>query len=125
MNLRQKLQPVDYAVMFGGPIVFLLIFWIGVRLITGPVPEPSPVKKLREGEIQIGARMTEVNEKLGRPNQVVELEGGGFRYVYTRTVYEEQTKSDSLDEAVVEFTSEGRVQSIKFDRSAPPRTPTQ
>jgi outer membrane protein assembly factor BamE (lipoprotein component of BamABCDE complex) len=123
MKFRQKLQPIDYAVMFGGPIVFLLIFWIGVRLITGPVPEPSPVKKLREGEIQIGAKMTEVAEKLGRPNQVFELEDGRYRYIYTRTVYEVETKSDSLDEAVVEFTSDGRVQSIRFDRSAPPKSP--
>lgn len=123
MKIRQKLQPIDYAVMFGGPIVFMLIFWLGVRLIIGPVPEASPVKRLREGEIQIGARLVDVDKKLGRPNKVVEKAGGGFQYIYTRTVYEEATKSDSLDEAIVEFSPEGRVQSIRFDRSAPPRTP--
>jgi hypothetical protein len=123
MNIRQRLQPIDYAVMFGGPIVFMLIFWLGVRIIVGPIPEPSPVKRLREGEVKIGARLTEVDKLLGRPNEVVEVAGGGFRYIYTRTVYEESTKSDTLDEAVVEFTPEGRVQSIKFDNSPPPRTP--
>lgn len=54
---------------------------------------------------------------------MVETADGGFKYIYTRTVYEESTKSDSLDEAIVEFTPEGRVQSIKFDNSPPPRNP--
>lgn len=117
---KEKLKPFDYAVMFGGPIVFLLIFWLGVRAIIGPVPEASPVKKLRDGEIQIGAKMTDVEKELGRPSQAVELPDGGYRFTYTRTVLEQETRSDSLDEAVVEFTPTGRVQSIRFDRSAPP-----
>jgi len=120
MKSRDKLKPFDYAVMFGGPIVFLLIFWIGVRAIIGPVPEASPVKKLRDGVIQIGAKMTDVQKELGRPNESTELPDGGYRFVYTRTVLEQETRSDSLDEAVIEFTPTGRVQSIRFDRSAPP-----
>lgn len=117
---KEKLKPLDYAVMFGGPILFLLIFWIGVRAIIGPVPEASPVKKLRDGVIQIGAKMDDVQKELGRPSQSVELPDGGYRFTYTRTVLEQETRSDSLDEAVVDFTPTGRVQSIRFDRSAPP-----
>lgn len=125
MAQRSKLKLIDYVVMIGGPLAFLLIFWLGVRMIMGPITEPSPVKKLRDGEIAIGTPMAEVEKELGRPNQVVELPDGGFRFVYTRTVFEEQTRSDSLDEAVVEFTPTGRVQSIRFDRSTPPATPAQ
>lgn len=117
---RPKLQPIDYAVMFGGPILFLLIFWIGVRLISGPVPEASPVKKLREGKIQIGDTYSEVQQELGRPNQIEELPDGSFRLVYTRTIYDEATKSDSLDEAVVEITPTGRVANIRLERLTPP-----
>jgi len=117
---RPKLQPIDYAVMFGGPLLFLLIFWIGVRLISGPVPEASPVKKLREGKIEIGDTYAEVQRDLGRPNQIEELPDGSFRLVYTRTVYDEATKSDSLDEAIVEITSNGRVANIRLERLTPP-----
>jgi hypothetical protein len=118
----RKLQPIDYAVMFGGPLAFLLIFWIGVRGIIGPVPEASPVKKLRDGDIAIGAKMADVQKELGRPTRVQELEDGSFRYIYTKTVYEQETKSDSLDEATIEFTPTGRVMRITFDRSTPPAT---
>jgi hypothetical protein len=120
MAQRPKLKAIDYVVMIGGPLIFLLIFWLGVRVIMGPVPEASPVKKLREGKIAIGSRMVDVEKELGRPNQVVELEDGGYRFVYTRTVYESQTRSDSLDEAVVEFTPTGRVQKISFEQTTPP-----
>jgi hypothetical protein len=118
----RKLQPLDYAFMIGGPIAFFLIFWIGIRGIIGPVPDASPVKKLRDGEIAIGAKMTDVQKKLGKPSRVQEMEDGSYRFIYTRTVFEEATKSDSLDEATIEFTSTGRVMRITFDRSEPPAT---
>lgn len=120
MRSRAKLLPIDYAVLIGGPVVCLLIIWFGIHAILGPSPRPNPVALLREGAIAIGATADEVQHKLGRPSRVQEQEDGGFVYVYTRTVYEETTRSDSLDEATVEFTPSGRVQGIRFDRSAPP-----
>ncbi len=121
MRPRDKLKPLDYAVMFGGPIAFLLIFWFGVRAVMGPIPEANPVKKLREGVVKIGDPLDKVNKELGRANDIVELPDGGFRMVYTRTVFDETTRSDSLDEAVVEVSPTGRVIRITFDRSEPPR----
>ncbi len=120
MAQRAKLTKLDYAVMFGGPILFILIFWIGMRLIIGPVPEASPVKKLRDGKISIGMSMEQVSKELGRPSRTQTFEDGTEWFVYTRTVYEEATKSDSLDEAVVEFTPTGRVANIRFERLVPP-----
>lgn len=120
MKLKAKLQPIDYAVLIGGPVAFLLILWFGLQAILGPAPRPNPVKLLREGAIAIGAGAGEVTSKLGKPSRVQEIEGGGFRYIYTRTVFEESTRSDSLDEAVVEFTPNGRVMGFSFDKSAPP-----
>jgi hypothetical protein len=108
-------------VMFGGPIIFLLIFWIGVRAIIGPVPEKSPVERLRNGDIAVGASLATVQKELGRPTRLQELPDGGFRFVYTRTVYESATKSDRLDEAEVEFDAMGKVQSIRFDPWTPPK----
>ncbi|MBC8066084.1 MAG: hypothetical protein H7Y17_14725 [Chlorobia bacterium] len=121
---RDKLKPLDYAVMFGGPIAFLVIFWLGVRLIAGPTPEASPVKKLRDGEIEIGAKMSDVQKELGRPSKVQEMADGSYRLVYTRTVFDPSTKGDSLDEAVIEFTPTGRVARITFDSNTtpPPQT---
>lgn len=124
MSARQKLGPVDYAFMIGGPLLFILIFWLGVRMILGPVPESSPVNKLRDGKIAIGATMDAVQKELGRPSRTQFLEDGSTLFVYTRTVYEASTRSDSLDEAVVEFTPGGRVMNIRFERSTPP-APTE
>ncbi len=118
---REKLKPIDYAFMFGGPLVFLLIFWIGVRGIVGPIPEASPVKKLRDGVIQVGAKADDVRKELGRPNESIELEDGSFKLIYTRTVFDQETGSDSLDEATVEISPTGRVIRINFDRTEPPR----
>lgn len=117
---RDKLKPLDYAVMFGGPIAFLVIFWLGVRFIGGPVPEASPVKKLRDGEIEIGAKIVDVQKELGRPSKVQEMADGSYRLIYTRTVFDPATKSDSLDEAVIEFTPTGRVARIRFDTETTP-----
>ena len=120
MASRQKLTKLDYFVMIGGPVLFFVIFWIGVKLIIGPIPDPSPVQKLRDGRIAIGTRMIDAEKELGRPSRVQQLPDGGSLFVYTSTVYEEGTKSDSLDEATIQFTPGGRVEAIRFDRSAPP-----
>lgn len=106
--------------MIGGPVLCLLIVWFGIHAIVGPSPRPNPVQLLRDGEVAIGAKAEEVTQKLGRPSRVQEQPDGGFLYIYTRTVFEQATGSDSLDEATVEFTPGGRVQGIRFDRSAPP-----
>lgn len=119
MKIRQKLQPIDYAVIIGGPLVCLLIIWIGIRGIVGPAPRPSPVQMLRENAIEIGTTMSEVEKKLGRPSRVQTQPDGSYLLIYTRTVLE-SSGSDSLDEATIELTPEGRVQSIRFDRSSPP-----
>ena len=124
MNLRRKLQPIDYAVMFGGPILFFLIFWLGIRTMIGPVPEVSPVKRIRDGEIAKGAKMADVQKLLGRANEITELPDGTFRFVYTRTVYEPTTKGDSLDEGIVEFSPEGRVLRTYTSNEEPPKTGT-
>jgi hypothetical protein len=124
MNLRRKLQPIDYAVMFGGPILFFLIFWVGIRAMIGPVPEVSPVKRIRDGEIAIGAKMTDVQKLLGRANEIVELPNGNFRFIFTRTVYEAATQGDSLDEGIVDFSPEGRVLRAWATREEPPKPGT-
>lgn len=118
VKLRQKLLPIDYTVIIGGPMICLLIIWLGIRCIVGPGPRPSPIQMLRDGVIEIGAPMSKVQDKLGRPGRMQELPDGGFIFVYTRTVLE-SSGSDSLDEASVQFTPSGRVERITFDRSSP------
>lgn len=117
---RARLLPVDYLVIVGGPVVCLLIVWFGIRAMVGPAPRPNPVQLLRDGEIEIGTKAEDVVKLLGRPSRIQDTQEGGFRYVYTRTVFDQATGSDSLDEAVVEFTPGGRTQGVSFDRSAPP-----
>jgi len=119
VKFRQKLQPIDYAVIVGGPLVCLLIIWLGIRGIVGPPPRPNPVQLLHDNGVEIGATMTEVERKLGKPSRVQSQPDGSYWLIYTRTVLE-ASGSDSLDEATLELTPGGRVQSIRFDRSSPP-----
>jgi hypothetical protein len=119
VKLRQKLQPIDYAVIIGGPLVCLLIIWLGIRGIVGPALRPNPVQLLRDNAVEIGDTIKEVEKKVGKPSRIQTQADGSYWLIYTRTVLE-PSGSDSLDEATIELTPGGRVQSIRFDRSSPP-----
>jgi hypothetical protein len=114
----EKLTPIDYAVLFGGPIAFLLIAWFGLMALAGPPPRPNPFKLLQDGTVTVGMPADKAMEKVGKPTSIQEKEDGSFVLHYLRTSLD--GASLSSDEAQIEIGADGRVTGIRFDRSAPP-----
>ena len=117
----QKLGPVDYAFLFGGPILFLLVAYFGLMAIIGPAPRPNPVALLRSGTVSVGMDADEVVRKLGPPNATEQRPDGGLVLHYTRTAMDSGTVSS--DEGLVDVGQDGHVTGIRFDRSTPPLPP--
>jgi hypothetical protein len=116
---REKLRPVDYAVLFGGPALFLAIAYFGLMAVIGPAPRPNPVKLLQDGAVSVGASVDEAIRKLGKPNSIEERSDGTYVLHYIRTSADGANVSS--DAATVEVSESGRVTGIRFDRSALPQ----
>ena len=110
-----KLQPVDYAVMFGGPILFLIVAVLGIRALLGPAPQVDPIRAIRNEEIRSGMSRNEVLDKLGAPSQDT-----GTTLTYRRTVWDENRKEFAQDEGTIELDGSERVISTKVERLQPP-----
>jgi hypothetical protein len=115
------MKPVDYAVLFGGPALFLVVAYFGLMAVIGPAPRSSAVVKLHNGAVTIGMTAGEVSGKLGEPSSVQAKADGGETYHYLGSALE----GGSLvsDEGLVDFDASGRVVGIRYDRSAPPALP--
>jgi hypothetical protein len=121
MAVRRRLRnlaPIDYAFLFGGPILFLLVAYFGLMAVIGPAPRPNPVRLLRNGAIPIGADADRVLHDLGPPNATEQKEDGSLVLHYLRTSMDSGTVSS--DEALVDVSPDGHVTGIRFDRSTPP-----
>lgn len=105
--------------MFGGPALFLIIAIVGLRALLGPIPEPHPVQRLRDGVVSAGASEAEVLKKIGRPHSVAERDGGGFSYRFQRSAWDPGRMTFMEEDAYVDFSSDGRVSSISFESRIP------
>jgi hypothetical protein len=76
-----KPTALDYAVMFGGPLAFLILAILGIMWLLGPPPQPNPVRLLRDGAVRHGMTVVEVERRLGAPKAVLPRDGG-FTYRY-------------------------------------------
>jgi hypothetical protein len=115
-----KLRVVDYLVLFGAPIVFFLIAFLGLRAIVGPIPKPSPVQRIKDGEIKAGESLDNVTKRLGTPKSVETRDDGSMTLTYTRTVADPELL---VEEGIVTIDSTGRVIESHVGRQAP--TPTE
>ncbi|MCW5943766.1 MAG: hypothetical protein KIS66_16155 [Fimbriimonadaceae bacterium] len=104
---------VDYAVMIGGPIVFMLILWFGVNWIVGPGPPPRPIQKLKAGVVKNGMTSEQVIAQVGPPAGIVESPDGSFTYRY------QGTGEDAFlaEDAFVDFGAGGRVVNVTFEKT--------
>lgn len=109
--------------MFGGPILFLLIAFFGLRALVGPGPVESPVQKLRNGAVSVGMREDEVLSKIGRPKSATERPEGGFTYRYQRSSWDNQRSTMLEEDAYVDFSAGGTVTGITFEARTPPINP--
>lgn len=109
---------LDYAVLYGGPLACLAVAAIGLMWLLGPAPRPNPIDEIRRGNIRAGMTFLQVEERLGRPNEVVNLPEGGFENTYRRTSADDLPRSGgfSQDEGTVTFDENGRVVRVRLDR---------
>lgn len=119
-NRRDPLKPADLALLIGLPIGFLIVFWLGIQSFLPDPPPPSGVRLLRQGSVETGMSIVQVEKKLPPPDSVIEKEDGGLIYLYRRTVFDNDLASE---DAFVEFSADGIVTGIRFDRVGlpPPR----
>lgn len=113
-----KLQPIDYLFMIGGPILFLVVAFFGMRAVIGPVPRPSAVQRIKDGEIKPGTPVSQVLHELGTPQSVSTNPDGSTTLIYTRTVADPDLQ---VEEGIVQVTQSGEVLSTTVDRQLPTR----
>jgi hypothetical protein len=115
---RDKPAAVDYAVMFGGPAVFLAIVYFGMTSLIGPPPPPNPVDRLREGAVRPGMTEGQVLRNVGRPKGIMDG-SDGYTYRYQRSSWDPQRRLFVEEDAYVDFDDSGRVARISFDSRVP------
>ena len=130
---KHKLQPVDWAVLIGGPLIFLLIAYFGITALLGPPPRPNPMTAIRDQKVTVGQPWSEARERLGPPTSRVDYPDGSFLLRFTRTDWSGVTKERDAtlmqDDGIVEVGPDGRVRSARVERipvpDTAPATPTR
>jgi len=116
------LRPIDYAFLIGGPIVFLLIAVLGMRVVVGPIPPPSPVQRIKDGEITQGMSLDDVVKKLGKPKEITTAPSGdSTTVIYTRTVADGDLQ---IEEGVITLDTTMHVVEAHVDRQLPTKPTT-
>ncbi len=108
-----KPTAMDYAVMIGGPLAFLLLAVLGILWVLGPGPPPNPVKLIREGAVKNGMSAAEVRRAVGEPKSVVSRPDGGVTWRYRRGTAEPFVE----DDAYVDFGASGHVIGVTVERT--------
>ena len=115
------LRPIDYLFLIGGPVLFFLIAVVGLRAIVGPIPQPNPVQRIRDGEFKSGDNLTDVLKKLGAPKSITTNPDGSMTVIYTRTVADGDLQ---IEEGVLTVDSTGHIVETHVDRQLPTKPTT-
>lgn len=125
---KPKLQPLDWAVLIGGPAAFLLIAYFGITALLGPAPPPNPIAAIRDQKVRVGQPWSEAREHLGPPITRVDYPDGSFLLRFTRTDWTGVTKDRNAtltqEDGIVEVGPDGRVRSARVERIPVPDTAT-
>jgi hypothetical protein len=113
---KEKLTAIDYIVMFGAPIAFLLITYFWLSALLGPPIPPNAVDLLRTGTVRIGMTAQQVHRLVGPPRGIEPRADGGQTYHYHRGSAEPFVE----EEAFVDFNEAGVVVGIRFERVVVP-----
>lgn len=105
--------------MVGGPVVFFLIAWFGLRAIVGPLPRPNPVQELREGAVRPGMSVREVESSVGTPKSITDRPDGGFTYRYQRSAWDSARGTMLEEDAYIDFSPSDSVTAVTFDARVP------
>jgi hypothetical protein len=116
-----KLEPIDYAFMIGGPLAFLLIAIFGMKAVIGPIPHPSAVQRIKDGDIKPGTPLNQVLHELGEPKSVTLNPDGTSTVIYIRTVADPDLQ---IEEGIIQVTQGGEVLTTTVDRQLPTKPGT-
>ncbi len=103
---------LDYLLMFGAPVAFVVVLVIGVTMIVGPAPVPTPIGKIKQGAVRNGMSVIEVESTLGLPKGREDKPDGGFTYRYQGATAEPWVVEDGY----VDFNSDGYVIGTTVER---------
>jgi hypothetical protein len=115
-----KLRPIDYVFLIGGPLAFFLIAFFGLRAVVGPIPQPSAVQRIKDGEVKSGENFNDVLKLLGQPKSIVTHDDGSMTAVYTRTVADGDLQ---VEDGIITVDPTGHVQESHVERQQPRKTP--
>lgn len=116
-----KLRGFDYAVLFGAPIAFFLVAFFGLRAIVGPIPEVSPVQRIKDGEVKTGDNLDHVRKLLGPPKSIESRDDGSMTLTYVRTVADPDLQ---VEEGIVSLDATGHVSESHVGRQLPTKPST-
>jgi hypothetical protein len=105
--------------MIGGPVLFLLIAWWGLRALAGGTLPDTPIQRLRDGAVRPGMSQSEVVKAVGPPKVQVERESGGLTFRYMGSTWDTQRATFLEEDAYVDFGSDGRVSAVSFESRTP------
>ena len=111
-----KLRPIDYAILFGMPVVFMAITVFGLIRVVGPIPQPSAVQRIKDGEVKSGDSLDSVLKRLGQPKSVTSKDDGSMTVIYTRTVADGDLQ---IEEGVISLDASAHVIETHVDRQLP------
>jgi hypothetical protein len=117
----QRLQAVDYLFMIGLPLLFLLVVAFGMRAIIGPIPQPSAVQRIKDGEIKPGMTWSQVRKRIGDPKEITQNLDGTATLTYLRTTLDGEL---SVEEGIVVIGPANTVVSTRVERQRPDPQPT-
>ena len=118
---RQKLGLIDYSVMIGGPVVFILIAVVGIGSLLGTQEITNPISKLKSGEVKIGMDESEVLKRVGQPKSTTDNSSGGLTYRYEHGLWDTERKTFMEEDAYIDFDSTNHVSGISFESKTPPQ----
>jgi hypothetical protein len=119
LKTRTPLSPLEWAVMVGGPLIFILLAVGGVMAFLGPTPRPNAMEVLRSGKVKPGMREAEVLSVAGQPKASVPRDTGGFFYRYQRSRWNPEASNFTEEDAYVDFDDSGYVTGVSFDARTP------
>ena len=118
---RKTLTPIDYAVMIGGPSIFIAIAILGIRSLIVTPDAFNPVKRLKDGMVKPGMAEGEVIKLVGDPKSTTENSTGGFTFRYEHGLWDSDRKTFVEEDAYVDFDDASHVSGISFESRTPPQ----
>lgn len=116
-----KRSKTDLIFIVGFPVIFILIACYGVMSLVSP-DRRDPVQLLHDGAVKVGDDRARVDSVLHRaPSSETVHDDGVVELTYRRTIYDTDFR---MEDANVELGPDGRVRSIRIERSTPP-TPSK